>query len=169
MGRPSTSGNAFTLIEVMCAAAILAIIGGGVFTSMVRLQRHASVNRNYACAQILLRNAADQALNRGWIDVTNPNGILAPTIPGSSASYDATSAGWSQWNPFTASDTTDPNSTVPVYTDQIDATRNVNGRLYRKVQRVQNNERLLWIGMRVDYLYAGKAYSQKSETVRALD
>jgi type II secretory pathway pseudopilin PulG len=160
---------AFSLLEVLFAAAILVIVGGAVFTSMVRLQRHAANNRNYACAQIVLRNAIDQALGRGWSDPANPMGILAPTVTGSTSVYDTSSLGWKQWNPFSASDTADPNSVVPIYTDQLEPTRNVNGRLYRKIQRVRDNERLLWVTARIDYAYAGQDYSHQMSTVRSLD
>ena len=159
----------FSLVEVMVAAMVLVIVGGAVFTSLVRLQRNAADNRNYACAQIVLRNAIDQALTRGWSEAATPNGILAPTIAGSTTVYNSGASGWSQWNPFSASDTVDPASVVPIYSDQMDDTRNVSGRLYRKVQRVKDSNRLLWVTMRVDYTYCGRPLTHQMATLRSLD
>ena len=45
----------------------------------------------------------------------------------------------------------------------------VNGRLFRKVQRVKDSDRLLWLTMRVDYTYAGKPFTHQMASLRSLD
>jgi hypothetical protein len=74
-----------------------------------------------------------------------------------------------QWNPFSEADTSNPAETVPIYSDQMDVSRNVSGRLYRKVQFVTDTDYLLWVTMRLDYTYDGKAHSQQMVTVRSAD
>ena len=167
---PPFKGRAgFSLVEVMVAATVLVIIGGTAFMALGRLHRNAADNRNYACAQIVLRNAIDQALTRGWNDAAAPSGIIAPTIPGSSAAYDSSASGWTQWNPYSASDETGPSAMVAVYSDQMDPARNISGILSRKVQYVTGTASLLWVTLRLDYAYDSKAYSHQMATVRALD
>ena len=159
----------FSLVEVMVAVAILGMLGGTVFMAMCRLHRNAADNRNYASAQIILRNAVDQALTRGWEDSDYPNGIIAPTITDSTLPYDSSGSYWVQWNPFSEADTWNPAETVPIYSDQMDVSRNVSARLYRKVQFVTGTDYLLWVTMRLDYTYDGKAHSQQMVTLRASD
>ncbi len=167
--HPRRGRGGFSLVEVMVAVAILGMLGGTVFMAMCRLHRNAADNRNYASAQIILRNAVDQALTRGWDDSESPNGIIAPTVPGNTAPYDAGASYWNRWNPFSESDSWPSPTTVPVYSDQMDVSRNVSGRLYRKVQFVTGTDYLLWVTMRLDYTYDGKAHSQQMVTLRAAD
>jgi prepilin-type N-terminal cleavage/methylation domain-containing protein len=163
------SRRGFSLVEVMVAVAILGVIGGTVFMAMCRLHRNAADNRNYASAQIILRNAIDQALTRGWDDSAYPTGIIAPTIVDNTVPYDSSANYWVQWNPFSEADTWNPADTVPIYSDQMDPSRNVTGCLYRKVQFVTNSSNLLWVTMRLDYTYDGKAHSQQMVTLRSAD
>ncbi len=167
--RPQGRRGGFSLVELMVAAAILAILSATIFTSLARLNRNAVDNRNYTNGLIILRNAIDQALTRGWNDSTPPSGILMPTITTGDGSFDATAAGWNQWNPYSEADDTSTMAAVPVYSDQMDPTKNVNGALYRKVQFVTGSTSVLWVAMRLDYTYDGKAYSQMLSTVRAMD
>ena len=167
--HPRRGRGGFSLVEVMVAVAILGMLGGTVFMAMCRLHRNAADNRNYASAQIILRNAIDQALTRGWDDSEYPDGIIAPTITDDSLPYDSSGNNWVQWNMFSESDTSSPAEMVPVYSDQMDPSRNVSGRLYRKVQFVTNSSDLLWVTMRLDYTYDGKAHSQQMVTVRSAD
>lgn len=167
--RPCKGRAGFSLVEVMVAATVLVIIGGTAFMALGRLHRNAAENRNYACAQIVLRNAIDQALTRGWNDAASPSGILAPTIAGSGGAYDSSTGGWTQWNPYSASDDSGPGALVPVYSDQMDPARNISGMLFRKVQYVTGTDSLLWVTLRLDYTYDSKACSNQMATVRALD
>lgn len=169
IARPRRGLSGFSLVEVMVAATILVIIGGTAFMALSRLHRNAAENRNYACAQIVLRNTIDQALTRGWNDSAAPTGIIAPTIAGSAGAYDSGAGGWTQWNPYSASDDTSPGALVPVYSDQMDPSRNIGGMLFRKVQYVTGSSSLLWVTLRLDYAYDGKPYSTQLATVRALD
>ena len=153
----------------MVAVAILATLGGTVFMAMCRLHRNAADNRNYGSAQIILRNAIDQALTRGWDDAEYPTGIIAPTITDNTLPFDSSGGSWVQWNPFSEADTWNAAETVPIYSDQMDASRNVSGRLFRKVQFVTGTDYLLWVAMRLDYTYDGKAHSQQMVTVRSAD
>jgi len=180
---PQKGLRGFSLVEVMVAVAILALIGGTVFMAMCRLHRNAADNRNYASAQIILRNAIDQALTRGWDDANYPDGILSPTNSDNTLPYDTDPGvkyesgllaylypgSWVQWNPFSASDTWSVADTVPIYSDQMDPSRNVTGRLYRKVQFVTGMNSLLWVTMRLDYTYDGKEHSQQMFTIRSAD
>ncbi len=159
----------FSLVEVMVAATILIMIGGTAFMALSRLHRNAAENRNYACAQIVLRNAVDQALTRGWNNSAAPAGILEPTVPGNGGVFYTNPDGWHQWNPYSASDDTGPSALVPIYSDQMDPSRNISGQLFRKVQYVTGTNSLLWVTMRLDYTYDGRPYSTQLATVRALD
>jgi hypothetical protein len=74
-----------------------------------------------------------------------------------------------QWNPFSESDGTGPTADVPIYSDQMDPSRNISGKIFRKVQFVSGSSTLLWVTLRLDYTYGGKAYSQQLATVRSQD
>ena len=167
--HPQRGRRGFSLVEVMVAVAILGMLGGTVFMAMCRLHRNAADNRNYVSAQIILRNAIDQALTRGWDDADYPNGIIAPTITDNTVPYDSSAGSWVQWNPFSEADTWNAAETVPIYSDQVDASRNVSGRIYRKVQFVTGTDYLLWVTIRLDYTYDGKAHSQRMVTLRSAD
>jgi prepilin-type N-terminal cleavage/methylation domain-containing protein len=161
--------SAFSLLEVLIAAAVLVIVSSAVLTAFAMLQRNAADNRNYACAQIILQNAIDQSLTRGWDNLATPTGILAPTVPGSTSAYDASSSAWHQWDYYAATDSTAPAAVVTIYSDQLSPAHNVSGILYRDVQCVNGNNRLLWVTMRVDYTYAGRNHSQQMAAVRSFD
>ncbi len=167
--RPFRGRAGFSLVEVMVASTVLVIIGGTAFMALSRLHRNAAENRNYACAQIVLRNAIDEVLTRGWNNSAAPSGIIEPTIAGSGGAFDTGTTGWHQWNPYSASDDTSPSAQVPVYSDQMVPSRNINGKLFRKVQYVTGKNSLLWVTMRMDYTYDGRPYSTELATVRALD
>jgi prepilin-type N-terminal cleavage/methylation domain-containing protein len=166
--RPSRRAGV-SLVEMMVATMVLAILGATIFTSLARLNRNAVDNRNYANGLIILRNAIDQALTRGWNESTPASGILLPTITTPDGSFDATSAGWNQWNPYSEADDTSAMATVPIFSDQMDPTKNVNGALYRKVQYVTGSTTMLWVAMQLNYNYDGKPYTQTLSTVRSMD
>lgn len=165
---------AFSLVEVAVAAAFLMLCASGVFAMLTRMQQNAITNRAFTNADNLLRAATEQALCRGWDNEAMPLDILAPTVPGDSLPYDSgTNVGdgtWKQWDAYRAADAlagADP--TVPIYEDLTDASKNIPARIFRKVQRVTGQPRLLWVTFRIEYTLRGKLVNHDAWVTRAAD
>jgi type II secretory pathway pseudopilin PulG len=118
-----------------------------------------------------------------------PKEILKPTIagtasafipnpgdPGSGVAKNATVAGdpnWKRWSMYNAADvTTIPNPDVTaaaVYEDYKNPEKNILGRIYRKVQYVEDDRTLVWITIRIEYTYRGTDYAHNLCGLRAAD
>jgi type II secretory pathway pseudopilin PulG len=157
------------LVEALVGTAILTFISAAMFPALSALQRNSAVNRNDSCALIMLRNVTDQALTRGWSDPANPNGIIAPTVSGTSGAFDSSGGGWVEWDPYRSANATASSLPVTIYSDQMNRSRDVTGHLFRKVQCVTGTNSLLWVSFRLDYVYRAKSYSRQMCTVRASD
>jgi prepilin-type N-terminal cleavage/methylation domain-containing protein len=68
--------NAFTLVEVLTATALFAIIASTVIWGLNMLQHRATVNRLYTQAQMLCQNQIDRVLTAGPY---NPSAVPAQT------------------------------------------------------------------------------------------
>ena len=76
--RKPRQENAFTLVEVLTATALLAIIASTVIWGLNMLQHRATVNRLYTQAQMLCQNQIDRVLTAGPY---NPSAVPAQTPP----------------------------------------------------------------------------------------
>ncbi len=165
---------AFSLVEVAVAAAFFMVCAAGVFAMLTKMQQNAIVNRALTNADNLLRAATEQALCRGWDNEATPLEILAPTIPGDSLPYDSGinvgDGTWKQWDAYRAADAAagvDP--TIPVYEDLTDSSKNIPARIFRKVQRVTGQARLLWVTFRIEYTLRGRLVNHDAWVTRAAD
>ena len=70
--------NAFTLVEVLTATALFALIATTAIWGLNMLQHRATVNRLYTQAQMLCQNQIDRVLTAGPY---NPSAIPAQTPP----------------------------------------------------------------------------------------
>ena len=70
--------NAFTLVEVLTATALFALIATTVIWGLNMLQHRATVNRLYTQAQTLCQNQIDRVLTAGPY---NPSVVPAQTPP----------------------------------------------------------------------------------------
>ncbi len=161
-------------MEVAVAAAFLVVCAVGVFSTLTRMQQSAITNRSLTNAHNLLRTVIEQALSRGWDNEAAPLDILAPTIAGDTLPYNSSSnvgdGTWKQWDVYRAIDAavgTDP--LIPIYEDVSDVSKNVPARVFRKVQRVTGNSRLLWITFRIEYVLRGQLIGQEAWVTRAAD
>ena len=117
-----------------------------------------------------------------------PKEILKPTVAGTTLAYipnpgdpgsplarNATVAAdpnWKRWDMYNAADRLtipNPDTGSPVYEDYQDADKTIPGRMYRKVQYVQNDPNLLWITIRIEYTYRGTNYAHNLCGLRAAD
>ena len=138
------------------------------------MQQSAITNRALTNAHNLLRTVIEQALSRGWDNEAAPLDILAPTIAGDTEPYNSNSnvgdGTWKQWDVYRGVDAaagTDP--LVPIYEDVSDVAKNIPARVFRKVQRVTGNARLLWITFRIEYILRGQLVGQEAWVTRAAD
>lgn len=187
---------AFSLIELSFAVAVILVGCTAVFSALTRVQRNAIINRAQTNSYNILRNVLDQAMQHGWDSLetagvanSGPKEILKPTIsgttsafipnpgdPGSGVAKNATVAAdtnWKRWSMYNAADvTTIPNPDVTaaaVYEDYKNPEKNILGRIYRKVQYVQNDRTLVWITVRIEYNYRGVDYAHNLCGLRAAD
>jgi type II secretory pathway pseudopilin PulG len=163
-----------TIVEAAVAAAFLVICSVGVFSTLTRMQQSAITNRALTNSHNLLRTVIEQALSRGWDNEAAPLDILEPTIAGDTLPYNGASnvgdGTWKRWDVYRgidASTGTDP--IVPIYEDVADVSKNVPARVFRKVQRVTGNQRLLWITFRIEYMLRGQLVGQEAWVTRAAD
>ncbi|MEK0447955.1 MAG: hypothetical protein RL088_223 [Verrucomicrobiota bacterium] len=174
LGDSRSRRAGITIVEVAVAAAFLVVCAVGVFSTLTRMQQSAITNRSLTNAHNLLRTVIEQALSRGWDNEAAPLDILAPTIAGDTLPYNSSSnvgdGTWKQWDVYRAIDAavgTDP--LIPIYEDVSDVSKNVPARVFRKVQRVTGNSRLLWITFRIEYVLRGQLIGQEAWVTRAAD
>lgn len=118
-----------------------------------------------------------------------PKEILKPTVAGTAAAFIvnpgeagsavarnasvASDTNWKRWSMYNAADVAtipDPDVTAAaVYEDYNNPDKNILGRIYRKVQYVQNDRSLLWITIRIEYTYRGVNYAHNLCGLRAAD
>src|SRR4051794_27115334 len=74
---PATSGNkptaAFTLVEVLTATVLFALVSGVVIWGLTLLEQRATANRLYTQAQTICQNQIDRVLTTGpYLPQANP-------------------------------------------------------------------------------------------------
>jgi prepilin-type N-terminal cleavage/methylation domain-containing protein len=60
------SSAAFSLVEMMIAAAVLALATGGIYAAFLQANKVAANARSLTAARFILQRAADQALTATW-------------------------------------------------------------------------------------------------------
>lgn len=103
----------------------------------------------------------------GWASAYIPN----PGEAGSAvAAYTSVAAdpNWKQWDMYSAQNATGTVSN-PIYQDYQTPANDITGRIYRKVQCVQNDRTLLWITFRIEYTIRGQNFAHNLSSLRAVD
>ena len=103
----------------------------------------------------------------GWASAYIPS----PGEPGSLVAANASvgsDPNWKQWDMYSAQNAQGTVSN-PVYQDYQNPGNDVIGRIYRKVQCVQNDRTLLWITFRIEYTIRGQRYAHNLSSLRAVD
>lgn len=165
--------EAFTLVEVMIAAAILAIMSASTLVAFNAIHRNAVDNRTYSNACAILHGAIETALAARWTDPAAPLGILLET-----------GTDGIQFDPYSGTDTPSPTQIFPAPTltegsywagDPI-VTGTVTRIVTRKSADVTDpNYGLLQVTMRIQYTIRldrtsrGHTITLEMRTVRADD
>jgi len=155
---------AFSLVEVMIACTILALIAGSVIWGLNQLNYYASVSRLYTAAQTLAQNQIDIILTRAPFNPAtsqypNPNVLQIGTY---------------------YSDPTTPNTLytterpVAIYTDPSNGNQIVTGSIKTVVQDTGvtingNSLNLRQATVTVSYTFRNKTFTVKMDTMRTSD
>lgn len=149
------SEAAFTLIEALIGLMVLVLAAGGVFYSLMQMNRMASVARLYTAAQFIVQSQIDTIQNDSPFDPQlSGTGVGSVPIPGELALGTTSSTG------------------IPVYVDPATGNTQVTGTMTRTVSNISTtslNEYAYMATVQLAYTYRGRTYQVIESTVRGSD
>lgn len=148
-----TSAQAFTIVEVVVATAVLMLVSAGGMAALLSINRNAASTRLFTSARAVVQRNIDTALAVPFTSSIQP-ALLATTS--GAVVYDDDGGGDNVIDLMTASD----GATVPV-----------RGILYRDVSVLSDasGAELRRVTLRLDYTYLRRNFSYQMSTVRARD
>ena len=155
---------AFTLVEVMVASVILALIAGSVIWGLNQLNYYASVSRLYTAAQTLAQNQIDLILTKAPF---NPATSQYPTP-------NVLQIGTYYSDPRSPNTLYPASQSVPIYTDPSSGNATVMGTIATTVQDTNvaisgNSLNVRQATVTVTYTFRNKTFTVKMDTMRTSD
>lgn len=156
--------RAFTLVEVMAGASVIALVAGVVIFGLSQLNYYASVNRLYTAAQTLAQNQIDLILTKAPFNPATSQ-YPTPNVLQIGTYYSDPS------HPDTLYNSSQP---VAIYTDPSNNKQIVTGWIKTDVVDTGvaingNSLNLRQATVTVQYTFRNKTFTVKMNTMRAAD
>jgi hypothetical protein len=159
-----------SILEMLVAGAVLTIFAVGANYSMLTFNRNATVTRNYAAAQAMVRDYTDQALAADYTSTATAP-ILTVTAAGTDIDGDGEADGvlFDPADPVSGTNYTLPlvykRDSAAAYVQQSVVT----GQIYRRVRLVDATLKILEVNFLLKFTYRGKNYFTRMAALKAQD
>jgi prepilin-type N-terminal cleavage/methylation domain-containing protein len=150
VARRGKGKDGVTLVELLIAAAALALVSGVAISGLTMLNTRAAIERNQSSAKELCQQAIEQALALPFDPPTTVPAIFGGT-----------------WPPSVSGTSTAPENVQLYVQKENENTVIVQGTRTNTVALADSTTNLIQFTTRVDYSYRGKNYKYEMYTLRA--